>query len=318
MANENQILIVVRESARYQDLSDILRDSGYRVKCIGERNITKENILEEITHQSNALIFLGEKLKDFDSYELCKIVKENQGNIEIPVIFLGEEDHLKTKIKAFDFGAQDYIAYPYYQEEILVKVNTYLKLRNLEYQLQIIRKKLSDNIFSDSLTNLANQRYFLQYLETEWNRCARERVSLGDGDYTMLSVIFIGINNYQYYQEKYGISQTEELLIEITDSLKNRLKRPKDLLARYADNIFAVILPNTDGSGVERVTNVLYEEIKPFEQNNLITFSLSAISRIPSRALEAEILIEMGLESLAKAQETPDNPIILDSEEMDF
>lgn len=316
--NDSKILVIASQDISYQKICKILADANYNIQGLFEENLTEETILHTIEKYPISLIFLSNKFPNFDSYELGKKIKTNQKSLgEIPLIFLGEFEYNNGKTKAFQVGGQDYICPPYYEEEILTKVSTFLKIITLQQKLQEATNQLSQINASDTLTHLANKHHFLEYLEQEWNRCARERVSLGDGDYTMLSLIFIAMDIWKN-DKKNNDLQEDKLLIQVAETLKNRLKRPKDLLARYENNIFGIILPNTDSLGLARLMDVLFGQIKHFQKDNLIKFRLGGVSRIPSRALASEILIDVGLEALEKAKNNEVNPLFLDSEEIDF
>ncbi|GEM_PF-4045792 len=319
LPDESKILIIANQDIIDQKICEILTDADYNIDCLSEESLTEETILQAIEKSPISLIFIANKFTHFDSYELCKKIKANQKDlVEIPIIFLGEFESNNEKTKAFQVGGQDYICSPFNEEEIFTKVNTFLNIIKLQQKLEKATNQLSQINAFDPLTNLANKHYFLEYLEQEWNRCARERVSLGDGDYTMLSLIFIAIDIWENNQAKYNQPQEDQLLIQVAQTLKNRLKRPTDLLARYENNIFGIILPNTDSQGLARLMEVLFGQIKHFQEHNFIKFRLGGVSRIPSRAIASEILIDVGLEALEKAKNHQVNPLFLDSEEMDF
>lgn len=319
--DEHKILLITNQLSYHKDLVVTLENFGCVIQCIKPTELSdQETQLSLNSHQIN-LVLIDDIFERDHSYELCHKLQDLELKIEIPVIFLGEKVTPQRKSQAFQSGAKDYIVIPYNKEEIITKVNTYVQLINLQRQVQDLTEQLSKLIPADPLTNVANQRYFLEYLEQEWSRCARERVSLGDGDYTMLSVIFLSVQGLDLIAEKYDQFQADQLLKQVADTLKNSLKRPMDLLARYADHIFAIILPNTDSQGLARVMNIIFEKIKSFQEQKadyLLSFAMGGVSRIPSRALSAEILIDVGLETLTKAQQKSDDRIILNTEEMDF
>lgn len=307
LPSESKILVVANQDVNYQKICQFLTDSDYKIQCLSDKYLTENTILNLIENQDISLVFIADDFKNIDVYELCQKINFNRNQIKIPLIFLGELADSKEKIKAFKFGALDYISPPYYEEEILTKVKTFLSLINCQQQLLKINAELAQQKDVDCLTNLANKNHFLEYLEQEWNRCARERVSLGDGDYTMLSLILIGIDP----MENNRISSLDQVLIEIGIILKERLKRPTDLLARYEEKILGIVLPNTDSKGLLKVSEVLFELLKSMQESNLIKLSFGGVTRIPSKVLASDFLIEIALDALEKAKQNQNYPIFI-------
>jgi len=53
--------------------------------------------------------------------------KQEMNNI--PVIFLSADSDRNSILKGFEFGAQDYVTKPFDSRELLVRVNTHIKLK---------------------------------------------------------------------------------------------------------------------------------------------------------------------------------------------
>ncbi|WP_231589109.1 PAS domain-containing protein, partial [Crocosphaera watsonii] len=63
-----------------------------------------------------------------DDYQVCKQLKMQDKTTDVPIIFLRDFDELSDKIKAFEIGGTDYIIKPCQQEELLVRIETQLKV----------------------------------------------------------------------------------------------------------------------------------------------------------------------------------------------
>ena len=86
----------------------------------------------------------------------------------------------------------------------------------------------------DGLTGLYNHRYFYDYL-------ARQ-IDLSEKRGTPLSLLFIDIDNFKFYNDIYGHQKGDEVLRIISALLQNTLS-PDAFIARYGGEEFAVILP---------------------------------------------------------------------------
>lgn len=149
-------------------------------------------------------------------------------------------------------------------------------------QTKLLELELTRQARIDSLTNLANRRRFDEYLEQEWQRYKREKLPI--------SLILCEINNFESYKNSYGNYKGDECLIKVAQVIDNCAKRAIDLVARYRENQFAVILPNTDADGAFCVARLISREIEKLKIAD-ISLSFGIANMIPSNDVEAEALI---------------------------
>lgn len=110
----------------------------------------------------------------------------------------------------------------------------------------------------DGLTGLANRRSFDQTLEVEIRRAQRRGSSL--------SLLLFDIDLFKRYNDRYGHVAGDDCLRAVAALLKQCMRRPGDLAARYGGEELAVILPNTTGEGAEAVTQSFMQAL---QQRNL-------------------------------------------------
>ncbi|MGL5195671.1 MAG: response regulator [Chroococcales cyanobacterium] len=130
--NRPNILVVDDTPDNVRLLSSVLTDNGYRVcKALkGDMALTVcKNALPD-------LILLDVMMPGMDGYEVCKCLKQQETTRQIPVIFLSALNEVEDKVKAFEAGGVDYISKPFQEAEVLSRVQTHLKLRQLQINLQ--------------------------------------------------------------------------------------------------------------------------------------------------------------------------------------
>lgn len=110
----------------------------------------------------------------------------------------------------------------------------------------------------DGLTGLANRRSFDQTLEVEIRRAQRRCSSL--------SLLLFDIDLFKRYNDRYGHVAGDDCLRAVAALLKQCMRRPGDLAARYGGEELAVILPNTTGEGAEAVAQSFMQAL---QQRNL-------------------------------------------------
>lgn len=112
------------------------------------------------------------------------------------------------------------------------------RVRALEAEL----KRLSDEVSTDLLTQVANRRGLMQAFETEAARCDRD--SAGGGE-PRLAVGLIDIDNFKKLNDTLGHAAGDQALKSLAAAVRERL-RPEDHLARFGGEEFVVLMPGTE------------------------------------------------------------------------
>lgn len=102
---------------------------------------------------------------------------------------------------------------------------------------------------SDLLTEVANRRHFDEHMQLVW-----DRARLDGSD---ISLMMIDVDHFKSYNDRYGHPEGDECLKEVAATLKRRLRRPGDLIARFGGEEFIAVLAGTPlttaASAAERV-----------------------------------------------------------------
>ncbi len=127
-----KILIVDDSPTNLRVLLDYLEKSGFDVLVApnGERALRQLDLIRP------DLILLDVLMPGIDGFETCRRLKMNSQTRNIPVIFMTALSDPLDKVKGFEVGGVDYVTKPLQYQEVLVRVNTHLKIRQLQEQLQ--------------------------------------------------------------------------------------------------------------------------------------------------------------------------------------
>lgn len=90
----------------------------------------------------------------------------------------------------------------------------------------------------DALTDLANRRYFDDFLQLSWTRAQREGQDV--------ALLMIDIDHFKAYNDCYGHAQGDACIQRVAKSMTECLRKPEGLVARYGGEEFAVVLPATN------------------------------------------------------------------------
>jgi diguanylate cyclase len=126
------ILVVDDTPHNLQLLTRTLEKQSYKVRTA----ISGRMALSMAEMYSPDLILLDIRMPGMDGYEVCTKLKENTATCEIPVLFISASDNVAGKVEAFSVGGVDYINKPFELVEVLARVETHLKMRSLQKQLQ--------------------------------------------------------------------------------------------------------------------------------------------------------------------------------------
>ncbi|MFN6487102.1 MULTISPECIES: response regulator [unclassified Nostoc] len=122
------ILVVDDNPANLQVLSSFLDQSSFEVWAAR----SGEKALQRLENDDLPdLILLDVMMPGIDGFETCKQLKNNPRVQDIPVIFMTALSETADKVKGLQLGAVDYITKPFQHEEVLVRIENHLKLRNL-------------------------------------------------------------------------------------------------------------------------------------------------------------------------------------------
>lgn len=103
---------------------------------------------------------------------------------------------------------------------------------------------------TDPLTGLGNRRAFDEARARELSRSRRTN--------TPLALMLLDVDHFKAYNDTLGHAEGDVCLAAIAALLRDMARRPGDLAARIGGEEFALLLPDTDAAGAER----LYAELR--------------------------------------------------------
>jgi diguanylate cyclase (GGDEF)-like protein len=289
---KNTVLIVDDDALNIAALTHILKDD-YTIYA--ERDGVKA--VEAAKELMPDLILLDIVMPKMDGFEVLAYLKGKPETHEIPVVFITGLSNVKDEERGLVLGAADYIHKPFTPAIVKLRVKNQLQIVN---QLRIINH-LSQ---TDTLTGLFNRRHFNNCLNYEWSRAMREK--------TLLSILMIDVDNFKKYNDIYGHLQGDIVLKGIAATLRQRLFRATDILARWGGEELAALLPVThlDGACIvaEKLRSGVEERVFPFENTPThVTISLGVNCVAPWEFSSMKLFVGEADKALYKAKKAGKN-----------
>ena len=250
----------------------------------------------------------AKNLKDYEALNPGVIVIEDVPDIKdvlmvtkfkYPLLFVGETFKGST-VRAVAF---DYVKTPLDKQEVLIRTKNMLKIKEL-------RDKMRTLSTTDELTGLHNRKYLLERMEQEISRAKRYA--------TPLSLLLFDLDFFKSVNDIYGYEWGDVLLKSIADKLRQVIRK-EDILTRYGDEEYVVVLPNTPEDNAFLFAERFRKEVERMEfipageeERHPVTISggIATFPCIPDTEEDANTIIRYAEHALYNAKKRGKNKIV--------
>jgi putative two-component system response regulator len=142
MIEHSTILVVDDTHPSLKLLTDMLTAHGYEARPADSGELA----LASAAAKPPALILLDINMPGMDGFEVCRRLKAQERFRDIPVLFISALDDTDDKVRAFRAGGVDYVTKPFSAEEVLARVETHLKMRELRCELEAHNRELEERV----------------------------------------------------------------------------------------------------------------------------------------------------------------------------
>jgi diguanylate cyclase (GGDEF)-like protein len=231
------------------------------------------------------LVLLDVDMPEISGFEVCKSFKSDPALAGVPIIFITSHESPQLETKGLELGAVDFINKPLHAPLVLARVRTYHRLKTLSETVRTAVKM-------DFLTGAVTRRQMEKALTEEWLRVQRSR--------TPLSFLLVDIDGFTAYNAAHGDDRGDACLKSVAEVLRATARRPTDVLGRYAGGQFALLLPNTDSTGVSRMGQLIAEAMRGM---HAVGISMGAGCRDVSRSTVWDATVDADAHDLVAAAE---------------
>jgi diguanylate cyclase (GGDEF)-like protein len=243
-----KILVVDDSRTQLEWLVQVLQREGYDVRTA----VDGKDAIRKVRAEPPDLVLLDMILPDMDGLEVLRIVKARPEDQFIPVIILSVRSDLDSKVAGLRIGADDFLAKPFAEAEILARCAAMLRIKSLQDQLRRTQQKLAEQAITDELTGLKNRRAFDERLAEEFRRAQRYA--------DPVSLIMVDLDHFKRVNDQYGHPFGDVVLRGAAEAIRSSTRDP-DIPARYGGEEFAVILPKTHLQGALAVAERIWKNL---------------------------------------------------------
>ena len=120
-----KILIVDDNPSNAQLLANLLSEHSYEV----DYALNGPDALKMVSSENFDIILLDIMMPEMDGFEVCKKIKQEEKNKDLPIIFITAKTDTESIKRAFKEGGFDYVNKPFNSGELLARVKTHIDLK---------------------------------------------------------------------------------------------------------------------------------------------------------------------------------------------
>ena len=184
-------------------------------------------------------------MPEMDGFELTAAIRKSFSMDTVAIIGMSAHDNPLLSSQFLKRGANDFINKPYFEEELVWRVN-----QNVEILEHI--SQLREAAIKDMLTGLYNRRYFFDAGSKLYENARRENLAI--------NIAMIDIDHFKGINDTYGHSCGDQVLIEVGRALQGSF-RATDIVARLGGEEFVVMTCNVAGENATGHFETVCEKI---------------------------------------------------------
>lgn len=250
---DRRLLVIDDDPDSLSIIAEALRWEGYQTQTA----ISGAEGLALIQSWHPDLILLDVNMPGMNGLETLKGLRAKENYVS--VMFISGNTSTEHVIAGLDCGADDYIPKPFDPLELLARVRTQLRIKDLNDQLRSANVRLNELVDIDDLTGLYNMRSVYQRLENELDRARR----FG----RQVAVVMMDMDHFKSVNDGHDHLFGSFVLSEVGAIIRKNI-RAHDLGARYGGDEFLMILTETNAEGAYRFCERLGQSIRDYHFKN--------------------------------------------------
>jgi len=133
------ILVVDDVEKNVRLLADVLAAKGYAVRTAASGDAA----LASIAEQCPDLVLLDVMMPGLSGYDVCRTLRADERHAMLPIVLVTALDPATERVKGLEAGADDFLSKPVSQPELMARVRSLLRIKQLYDEVQRQRGELA-------------------------------------------------------------------------------------------------------------------------------------------------------------------------------
>ena len=149
----SSVLIVDDAPANLRLLALVLKRAGLLPRPVRSGRLA----IDAAVAEPPDLVLMDLHMPEMPGVEVCRWFKQDERLRNIPIIFVSGCQDAEDKVEAFRLGAVDFVSRPFQDQEVIARIKTHLRLRQLQLELVSHNQQLEQRIAAQVKTVSASQ-----------------------------------------------------------------------------------------------------------------------------------------------------------------
>src|SRR5919106_1381441 len=260
MTDKAKILVVDDSADIVEILADLLEANDYAVCTAG----TGLEALAQIEREQPDLLLLDVLMPNLTGYEVCRKIRENPATVVLPVVMLTAMEANVERIKGIEAGADDFLSKPPSHPELLARVRSLIRIKQLHDTVQAQMGQLSEwnKTLETRVQEQVAQLERLERLKRFFSPHLAELIVTGGAEDPLkshrrqISVVFIDLREFTTFAETNEPEEVMDVLWEYHAELGPLILKHEGTLERFTGDgmmVFfndPIVVPNPEERAV--------------------------------------------------------------------
>lgn len=252
--NERRKILVVDDDEETRKLvASALEHHGYKVNSAQDG----DQALQKMKNWKPHLVLLDVNMPGLNGIQTLRALREKDEYVSC--LFVSGMSGSEDVIRGLDVGADDYIRKPFDVLELLARVRSQLRIKDLNDRLKSANDRLKELVDIDDLTGLFNMRSLYKKLDFELDRARRYGRNV--------CVLMMDMDHFKKVNDNHDHLFGSYVLSEVGGIIQENIRKV-DFAARYGGDEFLIVLTEISLEGAKVFAERLRDKIEHYEFEN--------------------------------------------------